>query len=121
MEYLPLRSFCSQSRNAQRRSHLRFDIRLPILVQAPGGPWTVGETINLSASGVYFINSRPLPTGLAVEYVLTFPRDLVDAHRPSHVRFTGTVVRSEPVAKPGGNFGIAIRNGALSETAHTAD
>lgn len=101
----------------QRRGNLRFNINIPILVGTAGRPWTVGETINLSASGVYFIASRPLLKGVGVEYVLTFPRDLTDAHQPSHVRFSGTVVRNEPVAKPRGNFGIAVRNETLSRVA----
>ena len=97
-------------RCAQRRRNLRFDIKLPIRVRATGTPWTVGETVDLSASGVFLIMAQPLLRGATVEYVLNFPPELTNSSQPGHVRFSGTVVRSERVPKPRGSFGIAIRN-----------
>ena len=98
----------------ERRSNLRFDITLPVLLHVAGEPWTVGETLNLSASGVFFVTSRPLLVGITAEYVLNFPPQLTSTRQPTHVRFLGKVMRIERIANSGKAFRIAVRNEGLS-------
>jgi PilZ domain-containing protein len=94
----------------ERRKRLRFDMKLPVLLREMGNSWAIGETVNLSASGAYFVTNRPLLIGVVVEYVLTFPADLINAPQPLRVRFVSKVMRCERVPENSEAFGIAVSN-----------
>jgi PilZ domain len=95
---------------SERRSGLRFDMHLPVLLRVLGDLWVVGETLDVSASGTLFVTDRPLLLSAPIEYVLTFPPDLTKAPQPLRVQFFGMVVRCERVLDSSGAFGVAVRN-----------
>ena len=96
----------------ERRKNPRFDMRFPVIFRAIGDRWTLGETSDVSAAGVFFVTERPFLLNIPVEYVLTFPPELTKAPQPLRVRFFGTVLRCERVPEANGLFGVAVRNAA---------
>jgi len=87
-------------------------MRFPVILRALGDPWRLGETSDLSATGVFFVTERPLLLNTPIEYILTFPPELTKAPHPLRVRFFGTVLRCERVADSNGAFGVAVLKAA---------
>jgi hypothetical protein len=45
-------------------------LRIPLCYRLAGQPWSAGETVNLSNSGVIFYSQHPLEIGETVEIIL---------------------------------------------------
>ncbi len=95
----------------ERRAMRRFDMRLPASVKLAGsdGPTLLTETQNVSARGVFFYLSQPLPLGTEFEVTLTLPPH-VTLTDSVQIRFNARVVRVEE-PRPSSLVGI----GALIE------
>ena len=77
----------------EQRKHQRFDLKLPFqILHSEDGNGAVGETRNLSSSGVLFQSASQLPLGESIEYFITLPRT---PGNPLEVRLrcVGRVVR----------------------------
>jgi hypothetical protein len=98
------------SRPGERRRNLRFDMHFPVYLRVPGDPWTMAETVDLSAAGASFVTDHPFLLNQPLEYVLTFPPDLTKAQRSLRVRFFGSVLRCDRIGDAEGNFGVAVNN-----------
>lgn len=79
--------------NEHRKSQ-RFDLRLPLEVVRSGnqGISLIGQTLNLSSSGVLFETSEPLEIGEIIEYYITLPR-AANNDPEVHLRCVGKVTR----------------------------
>jgi hypothetical protein len=79
----------------QRRSQ-RFQLTLPMmLVRGSRGEINrIGETRNLSSTGVYFVISGPVEPGSLLEFVITLPEDISLAG-PVRLSCKGKVTRVE--------------------------
>jgi hypothetical protein len=79
--------------NEQRKTR-RFELKLPIELIRSGGDTSsqMGETKNLSSSGVLFISNGKLQKGDAIEYFVTLPTAAAAGLR---LRCMGKVVRVE--------------------------
>jgi len=95
----------------ERRAMRRFDMRLPASVRLAGneGPVLLTETQNVSARGVFFYLSQPLPLGTEFEVTLTLPPH-VTLTDSVQIRFNARVVRIEE-SRPTSLVGV----GALIE------
>lgn len=95
----------------ERRAMRRFDMRLPASVKLAGsdGPTLLTETQNVSARGVFFYLSQPLPLGTEFEVTLTLPPH-VTLTDSVQIRFNARVVRVEE-PRPSSLVGV----GALIE------
>ncbi len=95
----------------ERRAMRRFDMRLPASVKLAGsdGPALLTETQNVSARGVFFYLSQPLPLGTEFEVTLTLPPH-VTLTDSVQIRFNARVVRVEE-PRPSSLVGV----GALIE------
>ena len=95
----------------ERRAMRRFDMRLPASVKLAGsdGPTLLTETQNVSARGVFFYLSQPLPLGTEFEVTLTLPPH-VTLTASVQIRFNARVVRVEE-PRPSSLVGV----GALIE------
>ena len=59
----------------EQRKHQRFDLKLPFqILRSEVGSGTLGETKNVSSSGVLFQSTSPLPVGESIEYFITLPK-----------------------------------------------
>ena len=77
----------------EQRKHQRFDLKLPFqILRTDGGSGTLGETKNLSSSGVLFESASPLPIGDSIEYFITLPRT-AGSNLDVRLRCVGRVVR----------------------------
>jgi len=77
----------------EQRKHQRFDLKLPFQVlRSEDGSGTVGETKNLSSSGVLFESPSPLPIGDSIEYFITLPK-ASGSKLDVRLRCVGRVVR----------------------------
>jgi hypothetical protein len=79
----------------EQRKHQRFDMRLPFEI-VRGGTMTkvMGETRNVSSTGVLFTSAQPLNPGQSIEYLITFPKAL-GARAAVRLRCMGKVLRHE--------------------------
>lgn len=79
----------------QRRSQ-RFQLILPmtLLRGSRGDINRIGETRNLSSTGVYFVVSGPVELGSLLEFVITLPEDISLAG-PVRLLCKGKVTRVE--------------------------
>jgi len=79
----------------EQRRNQRFELKLPIeLIRAGSSAIPqVGETKNMSSSGVLFTADGRLPEGLPIEYLVTLPS--TGAHPGLRLRCMGKVVRNE--------------------------
>lgn len=79
--------------NDQRRSK-RFDLKLPVEVIRPhhSPAHLVGETCNISSSGVLFKTDHPIDLGESLEYYVTLPTAPSPTER-LRLRCVGKVVR----------------------------
>jgi hypothetical protein len=84
--------------NEQRRNQ-RFDLKLPFeIIRTGANSKTVGETKNVSSSGVLFTSDATVEIGEPIEYLITFPRP-AGSRSEVRLRCVGTVLREEPEAK----------------------
>ena len=77
----------------EQRKHQRFDLKLPFqILRSQDGSGAVGETRNVSSSGVLFESSGPLPVGESIEYFITLPKT-PGSKLDVRLRCVGRVVR----------------------------
>jgi PilZ domain-containing protein len=80
-----------------RRERMRFVVREPVryrLLRAKGFESVgVGETVDISSSGILFTTSEPLPVGRLVEVSVNWPAQL-DGRVPLQLVAVGPVVRA---------------------------
>lgn len=80
----------------EQRKHQRFDLRLPFeIVRGETPSKAVGETKNVSSSGVLFTSDGPVTVGEAIEYLITFPR-VPGSKSEVRLRCAGKVLRNDP-------------------------
>jgi hypothetical protein len=80
----------------EQRKHQRFDLRLPFeIVRGEARSKSVGETRNVSSSGVLFISNGPVAVGESIEYLITFPR-VPGSKSEVRLRCAGKVLRNDP-------------------------
>lgn len=99
-------------RPGERRKHVRFDMHFRVYFRALGDAWSLTETADVSASGAFFVASKPYLLNTPIEYVLTFPPELTKAAQPLRVRFYASVLRCEHILGTQNAYGIAVRNTA---------
>jgi hypothetical protein len=89
------------SRIAERRTALRYPLRLPVVFswQDEGGriQGSDGYCRDLGSRGIYVHSQLVPPLGVAVEMNVFLPRP-EHSVRPSEIHAVGRVVRSEPLA-----------------------
>jgi hypothetical protein len=115
------------SRVAERRTALRYPLRLPVVFswqddtgRVQGGD---GYCRDLGSRGIYVQAESVPPLGVSVEMNVFLPRPEHSA-RPSEIHAIGRVVRSEQGATASGSCGFAAMNHTtrLRETrGHKAD
>ena len=79
----------------EQRKKQRFDLKLPFEILRADAGKTIGDTQNLSSSGVLFSVSAPIRIGEPIEYYLILPK-VPGTNRPLRLRCFGTVVREAP-------------------------
>jgi hypothetical protein len=83
----------------EQRKNQRFDLKLPFEILRTGANTKmVGETKNVSSSGVLFTSDMSFPIGEPIEYVITFPKP-AGSRTEVRLRCVGTVLREEPESK----------------------
>jgi hypothetical protein len=71
-------------------------LKLPFeLVRAGATPKTIGETRNVSSSGVLFTTPTPVEVGEPIEYLITFPK-APGSRAEVRIRCVGKVTRNDP-------------------------
>jgi hypothetical protein len=80
----------------QRRSR-RFELKLPVEVVRTGSIPTrkIGETRNLSSSGVLILTDARFPIGESIEYLITLPVRCESGDPMVRLRCMGKIVRQE--------------------------
>jgi hypothetical protein len=59
----------------EQRRNQRFDLRLPFeIVRAGANTKSIGETRNVSSTGVLFKSEATVEVGQPIEYLITFPK-----------------------------------------------
>jgi PilZ domain-containing protein len=100
-----------RAQESERRSTVRFRHRSPICfrpVDNPGKPFLTGETVNISAQGVYFVtDSRPL-AGALIQLVVAMPQEITGKASTEYC-FTGRVVRVQPIRSEDSKWGVAVQ------------
>ena len=83
--------------HAERRSARRFTMALPLVLRFhdSGSVEKRGETRDVSFRGLYFWTQEELKAGIAIEFVLTLPREITMT-RDVHIHCFGRVIRVEP-------------------------
>jgi hypothetical protein len=80
----------------EQRKNQRFDLKLPFeIIRAGANHKTIGETRNVSSSGVLFTSSIPVEVGEPIEYLITFPK-APGSRADVRLRCVGTVLRGDP-------------------------
>ena len=83
----------------EQRKNQRFDLKLPFeIIRTGTNMKMVGETKNVSSSGVLFTSEGSIPIGEPIEYLITFPRP-TGARSEVRLRCVGTVLREDPESK----------------------
>jgi len=84
--------------NEQRRNQ-RFELKLPFeIIRIGTNTKVVGETKNVSSSGVLFTSDASIPVGEPIEYLITFPKP-AGSRSEVRLRCVGTVLREDPESK----------------------
>jgi hypothetical protein len=79
----------------EQRKNQRFDLRLPLeIISGEAHSKTVGETRNVSSSGVLFTAGAPVEVGEPIEYLITFPK-APGSKAEVRLRCVGKVLRNE--------------------------
>jgi hypothetical protein len=83
----------------EQRRNQRFDLKLPFEIIG-GGTNTkmVGETKNVSSSGVLFTSETAVKVGSPIEYLITFPKP-AGSRTSVRLRWVGTVLREDEKSK----------------------
>src|SRR5580704_1346745 len=80
----------------EQRKNQRFDLRLPFeIIRGEAHSKTLGETRNVSSSGVLFTAGAPVEVGAPIEYLITFPK-AAGSKSEVRLRCVGKVLRSDP-------------------------
>lgn len=80
----------------EQRKHQRFDLRLPFeIIRGEARLKAVGETKNVSSSGVLFKMGDAVELGETIEYLITFPK-AAGSRLDVRLRCAGKIVRNEP-------------------------
>ena len=79
----------------EQRKHQRFNLRLPFqIVGSTKSVKTIGETKNVSSSGVLFTSPAPVAVGEPIEYMITFPK-APGSRSEVRLRCVGKVLRED--------------------------
>lgn len=82
----------------EQRRNQRFQLRLPLeIIRGGSAPKTIGETRNLSSTGVLFSAPAAVEVGQPIEYLITFPK-APGSRAEVRLKCMGTVVRGEAEA-----------------------
>jgi hypothetical protein len=83
----------------EQRKNQRFDLKLPFeIIRAGTNMKMVGETKNVSSSGVLFTSDTSVEVGEPIEYLITFPKP-AGSRAEVRLRCVGTVLREDPESK----------------------
>jgi hypothetical protein len=83
----------------EQRKTQRFELKLPFeIIRTGTNMKMVGETKNVSSSGVLFTSDASIGIGEPIEYLITFPRP-VGSRSEVRLRCVGTVLREDPESK----------------------
>jgi hypothetical protein len=83
----------------EQRRNQRFELKLPIeMIRTGTNTKVVGETKNLSSSGVLFSSNAAVAVGEPIEYFITFPKP-ANSRSEVRLRCVGTVLREDPESK----------------------
>jgi hypothetical protein len=83
----------------EQRKNQRFELKLPLeIVRSGTNTKSVGETKNVSSSGVLFTSEGSVQVGAPIEYMITFPRP-ANSRAEVRLRCVGTVVREDEQSK----------------------
>jgi PilZ domain len=83
----------------EQRKNQRFELKLPFEIIGGGtNTKTVGETKNVSSSGVLFTSDTAITVGAPIEYLITFPRP-IGSRNEVRLRCVGTVLREDERSK----------------------
>jgi hypothetical protein len=78
----------------EQRKHQRFNLRLPFQIVGSASVKTMGETKNVSSSGVLFTSPAPVAVGEPIEYMITFPK-APGSRSEVRLRCVGKVLRED--------------------------
>jgi hypothetical protein len=106
----PSRGETPTSRPTDRRTRLRFDMNLPVLLRTFAQPWKAGELTNIGTKGAFVLINDPLLLKVPVECMVRLPPVLTKAKQPLMIRFVGTVVRCEARQEGDFSFGAAFES-----------
>jgi len=83
----------------EQRRNQRFELKLPFeIIRMGTNTKMVGETKNVSSSGVLFTANTSVPVGEPIEYFITFPKQ-PNSRAEVRLRCVGTVLREDPELK----------------------
>jgi len=83
----------------EQRKNQRFDLKLPFeIIRTGTNTKMVGETKNVSSSGVLFTADSPVEVGEPIEYLITFPKPAGSRYE-IRLRCVGTVLREDSESK----------------------
>jgi hypothetical protein len=99
-----------KSLERDRRSSCRHSLKtaLRVRVWKSGMPEHRAESVNLSQRGIYFATKQSYCEGEIVEVLLKMPEE-VSGEPTTEWRFTGHVVRVEPLLRPEGKVGVGVQ------------
>ena len=79
----------------EQRKNQRFELRLPFEIVRPGAhPKSIGETKNMSSTGVLFKSEGTVEVGKPIEYLITFPKP-PGSRAEVRLRCVGKVLRGD--------------------------
>ena len=83
----------------EQRKNQRFELNLPFeIIRSGTNTKLVGETKNVSSSGVLFTSGASVGIGEPIEYVITFPKP-AGSRSEVRLRCVGKVVREDAESK----------------------
>jgi hypothetical protein len=83
----------------EQRKNQRFELKLPFeIIRAGIATKAMGETKNMSSSGVLFTSDTSVVIGEPIEYFITFPKP-ANSRSDVRLRCVGTVLREDPQSK----------------------
>ena len=95
---LVLYGYRVESTVLEQRKNQRFALRLPLeIIRSGGVPKAIGETRNVSSTGVLFSSPAPVAVGQAIEYAITFPR-IPGSRVEVRLKCVGKVLRGDSEA-----------------------
>jgi len=79
----------------EQRKNQRFELKMPVeIVRSGMNLKSMGETKNVSSSGVLFTAAEPVEVGESIEYFITFPKS-PGTHFEVRLRCVGKVLRGD--------------------------